>query len=169
MELVVVVDSAYGIGLNGGLLCHISGDLKHFKEITTGHVVVMGRKTLESFPNKKPLPNREHIILSRNTDFSIDNPMVKVCYDINNLPDIVKNITDKKVFVIGGGTVYDQLLPYCTKAHVTKIKKEFTADTFFPNLDKMDNWEITETSDSIIENDIEYNFVTYINKNVAEL
>ncbi len=169
MELVVVVDEQYGIGLNGNLLCHIPSDLKRFKSLTTGHVVIMGRKTLESFPGKKPLPNREHIILSRNDDFTIDNTMVSICHSLQDLTSVAKRITDKKLFIIGGGTVYEQLLPYCSKAHVTKIKECFKADTFFPNLDEMPNWQVLESSDNITENDIEYNFVTYINTDAKEL
>ncbi len=169
MELVVVVDAQYGIGLNGNLLCHIPSDLKRFKALTTGHVVIMGRKTLESFPGKKPLPNREHIILSRNDDFTIDNPMVSICHNIQELASAVENISDKKLFIIGGGTIYEQLLPYCSKAHVTKIKQSFEADTFFPNLDELPNWQVLESSEDITENDIEYNFVTYINNDVKKL
>ncbi len=169
MELVVAVDSNFAIGINGDLLCYIPSDLKHFKNLTSGQVVVMGRKTLESFPNKKPLPNREHIILTRNKDLSFDSEMVTLCYDISNLKSLIEKFKSKKVFVIGGGEIYKQLLPYCQKAHITKIKKEFKADTFFPNLDKMENWQVIDTSDTISENDVEYNFVTYTNNDVLEL
>ena len=164
MKLIVVVDENYAIGKDNKLLCHISSDLKRFKKITTGGVVVLGRKTLESFPNSKPLPNREHIVLSKNENYTIDNDMVTMCNDINNLQKILDEKENKNVFVIGGAEIYKQLLPYCTMAYVTKIHQKFDADAFFPNLDKLSNWEISYESDIQIENGISFSYVDYINK-----
>lgn len=160
MNLIVAVDGNWAIGNNGDLLCKNPIDMKFFKETTTGKVVIMGRKTLESFPKQKPLPNRTNIVLSRNN--KIDG-----CIVVNSIDELfikVKNYDDDDLFVIGGGQIYKELLPYCKKAYVTKMKNIFEADTYFPNLDELDNWEIVDKSEDLKYENIEFNFFVYKNK-----
>ena len=108
MDIIVAVDADWGIGKDGDLLQRISADMKYFREKTTGNVLVMGRKTLESFPNKKPLPNRVNIVLTKNKDYQAEG--VVLCHDLAELPAVLENYAEKQVFVAGGGTVYAQLL-----------------------------------------------------------
>ena len=109
MDIIVAVDADWGIGKDGDLLQRISADMKYFREKTTENVLVMGRKTLESFPNKKPLPNRVNIVLTKNKDYQAEG--VVLCHDLAELPAVLENYAGKQVFVAGGGTVYAQLLP----------------------------------------------------------
>lgn len=139
MDIIVAVDADWGIGKDGDLLQRISADMKYFREKTTGNVLVMGRKTLESFPNKKPLPNRVNIVLTKNKDYQAED--VVLCHDLAELPSVLENYAGKQVFVAGGGTVYAQLLPQCERAYVTKIYQTYPADTAFPNLDENPDWE----------------------------
>ncbi len=129
MELIVAVDLNNAIGKDGDLLVHLKPDLKRLREMTTGNIIVMGSKTYMSFP-KRPLPNRENLVLTRHPELY---PEVKCFTDINQLLEYEKT-ADKTIFVLGGGDVYNQLLPYCTKAHITRIISEFEADTYFPDL-----------------------------------
>ncbi|MDD3393543.1 MAG: dihydrofolate reductase [Anaerotignum sp.] len=161
MNLIVAVDEKWGIGRDGDLLCRISTDMKRFRSITSGNVLVMGRKTLESFPNKKPLPNRENVVLTNNLEYEAEG--VILCHSIEELPRILEGFGEKEVFVAGGGTVYQQLLPFCEKAYITKIKETFPADTHFPNLDMLPEWEIVE-EDEREENGIKFSFVLYQKK-----
>ena len=160
MNLIVAVDGNWAIGNNGDLLCKNPIDMKFFKETTTGKVVIMGRKTLESFPKQKPLPNRTNIVLSRNN--KIDG-----CIVVNSIDELlikIKNYDDDDLFVIGGGQIYKELLPYCKKAYVTKMKNIFEADTYFPNLDELDDWEMVDKSEDFKYENIELNFFIYENK-----
>ena len=145
MNLIVAVDKNWGIGKNNKLLVSIPSDMKFFRSETNGKVVVMGRKTLESFPNGMPLKNRTNIVLTRDQNYHVKDTIV--VHDIPELLEELKKYPDDQIYVIGGGKVYEELLPYCNVAHVTKIDFAFEADTFFPNLDQMEEWEITATSD----------------------
>ena len=142
MDIIVAVDEKWGIGKDGNLLQRISTDMKRFRAMTTGNVLVMGRKTLESFPNQKPLPNRVNIVLTANRAYEAEG--VVLCHDLAELPQILKEYEGKQVFVAGGGSVYAQLLPQCEKAYVTKIYHTYPADTTFPNLEESPEWELTE-------------------------
>ncbi len=159
MDIIVAVDEKWGIGKDGDLLQRISRDMKFFREKTTGNVLVMGRKTLESFPNKKPLPNRINIVLTTNKTYEAEG--VVLCHDIAALPDVLKDYSDKEIFVAGGGTVYEQLLPLCEKAFVTKIYHTYPADTHFPNLDENPDWTLTEKGEMQEENGVRFSFDTY--------
>lgn len=159
MNLIVAVDKNWGIGKNNDLLISIPEDMKFFKEKTINHSIIMGRKTLESFPNGNPLQNRENIVLTKN---EIINKDVIVFHTVEDILSYVKN--KKDVFVIGGGSIYKQFLPYCNKAYITKINKNFEADIFFPNLDKFFDWEITYQSEQKKYNDICYKFFIYEKK-----
>ena len=159
MNLIVAVDKNWGIGKNNKLLVSIPSDMKFFRSETNGKVVVMGRKTLESFPNGMPLKNRTNIVLTRDQNYQVKDTIV--VHDIPELLEELKKYPDDQIYVIGGGKVYEELLPYCNVAHVTKIDFAFEADTYFPDLDKMEEWQITATSDEQTYFNLEYSFVKY--------
>ena len=159
MNLIVAADENWGIGKDGGLLTHLPGDMKYFRETTRGHVVVMGRKTLESFPDGKPLKNRTNLVLTRNEEYHPQG--VAVCRSIEEALKLLEQYSKEDIFVIGGGTIYRQLLPYCKKAYVTHIYKAFQADTDFENLDQSPQWKLTSVSDRQEHNGIGYEFRIY--------
>lgn len=155
MDLIVAVDENWGIGKNNDLLISIPEDMKFFRNTTKNSIIIMGRKTLESFPNGKPLKNRENLVLTK----GIINEDVKTFHNIEDVLTYVKN--KENVFIIGGGSVYKQFLPYCEKAYITKLKHNFNADTFFPNLDELIDWEMIESSDIKEWENIQYQFTIY--------
>lgn len=155
MNLIVAVDEKWGIGKNNDLLISIPEDMKFFRTLTKNSIIIMGRKTLESFPNGKPLKNRENVVLTK-SNIKED---VTIFDSIEDVLNYVKN--KENVFVVGGGSIYKQLLPYCEKAYVTKIKKDFNADVFFPNLDEKDDWEMIDSSDIKEWENIQYQFTIY--------
>lgn len=155
MKLIVAVDKNWGIGKNNDLLCHLPDDMKNFRKITMGHKIVMGRKTLESFPEGKPLKNRTNIVLSSN---EIKEDVI-TCHSIEE----VLQICDNDTFVIGGGSIYKQFLPYCKEAYITRIHKDFNADTFFPKIDDT-KWILTEKSQIMTQNNIDFHFETWVRK-----
>lgn len=159
MNLIVAVDKNWAIGKGNQLLVSIPQDMKFFRETTMGKVVVMGRKTLETFPGGQPLKKRTNIVLTRDKDYDVKDAIV--VHTIEELLEELKNYESEEIFVIGGETVYRQLLPYCNLAHVTKINHAYEADTYFPNLDEMDDWEVTGVSDEQTYFDLEYEFVRY--------
>ncbi len=161
MDLIVAVDNNWAIGNKGNLLVTIPEDHKFFRQITMGGVVVLGRKTLAGFPNGLPLKGRDNIILSRNRDFKVKDGIV--VHSEQELLNELAKYKDRNIFVIGGGTIYEMLLPYCRYAHVTKIDYNYEADTYFPNLDKLDNWEIVGDSDEHTYFDLEFYFYKYKN------
>lgn len=162
MNLIVAVDKNWGIGVNNKLLVSIPADMKFFRTETSGKVVVMGRKTLESFPNGRPLANRTNIVLTRDKNYNAQGAVV-----VNDVPELLeelKKYPEEQIYVIGGGKVYKELLPYCDVAHVTKIDYEYEADTYFPNLDEQPEWQITESSGEQTYFDLEYEFLKYEKK-----
>lgn len=159
MNVIVAADSNWGIGKDNKLLVSIPADMKFFRTTTTGKVVIMGRKTLESFPNGLPLKNRVNIVLTRDTNYKVKG--ASVVHSVEEALEEVKKYDTEDVYVIGGDSIYKQLLPYCQKAHVTKIDFAYEADTFFPNLDEMGEWKITQKSEEQTYFDLEYEFVTY--------
>lgn len=167
MDLIVAVDNNWAIGNKGNLLVSIPEDQKFFRQITMGNVVVMGRKTLAGFPNGLPLAGRDNIILSSNKDFKVKGGII--VHSEEELLQKIKEYDDKEIFVIGGGTVYEMLLPYCKYAHVTKIDYNYEADTYFPNLDKMDNWKLIADSDEHTYFSLEFYFNKYENENVKPI
>lgn len=159
MNAIVAVDKNWGIGKDNNLLFHISEDMKFFKERTTNNVVIMGRKTLESFPNRKPLKNRTNIILTTDVTYQVNNAIV--VHSIQELMQELLKYTSDNIFVIGGGSIYTQLLQYCDTVYVTKVNSSKEADTFFPNLDTMDNWVLSYTSEEKSTETLKFNFCTY--------
>ena len=141
------------------MLVSIPNDQKMFRLTTTGKVVVLGRKTLETFPQGLPLPNRTNIILSRNKDYKVKDAIV--VHSIEELMEELKKYDSGDVYVIGGESVYRQMLPYCDTAHLTKIDRTYEADSYFPNLDEDAAWEVTAESEEQTYFDIAYEFVEY--------
>ena len=162
MNMIVAVDQNWGIGLKNKLLVQIPEDQRFFRETTTGKVVVMGRKTLESFPNKMPLPKRINIVLSKDESYQVKGAIV--VHSKEELLKELKNYAKEDIFIIGGESVYKLMLPYCNVVHVTKIDYAYEADSFFPNLDALKEWKITASSDEQTYFDLEYTFYQYEKK-----
>lgn len=162
MNLIAAVDENWAIGKNNQLLVRIPADQKFFREMTTGMVVVMGRKTLESFPNGQPLKNRTNIVLTHNKDYAVKDAVV--VHSMDELHEELKKYDSNDVFVIGGEKIYEQLLDECDVAHITKIDFAYDADAYFPNLDQNPDWEITGDSEEQTYFDLEYYFYRYEKK-----
>ena len=158
MNLIVAVDKNWAIGLGGDQLCYIPADLKRFKALTTGHPVLLGRKTLATFPGGRPLKNRRNLVLSTDPGFRPEG--AEVFPTLEEALDAAPEDT----FVIGGESVYRQALNHCDRAYVTKIDKAFPADRWFPDLDKDIAWEVTETEGPFEHEGLEYSYVTYQRK-----
>lgn len=159
MSIIVAVDNNWGIGYKNDLLVRIPNDQKFFREKTTGNVVIMGRKTLESFPEGKPLKNRTNIVITSDKSYKVDGAIV--VHSIEEALRKIKNIPIENVFVIGGSSIYRQMISLCDTIYVTKISRTFEADTYFPNLDEMDEWKITSESEEMIYNGMIYKFSKY--------
>lgn len=163
MNLIVAVDKNWAIGYQNKLLISIPEDMRFFRQETTGKAVIMGRKTLETFPGGMPLKNRTNIVITHRQDFKINDAIV--VHSIDEVFDAVKDFKTEDVYVIGGATIYEQFLKYCDVAHVTKIDYAYQADTYFPNLDKDPEWILEAESDEHTYYDIEYTFCKYVRKN----
>ena len=159
MNLIAAVDRNWAIGNKGQLLVRIPNDHKMFRQETLDKVVVYGRKTLETFPMAQPLDRRVNIVLSRNPALTVRG--ATVVHSIEELLKVCDQYPSEDVYIIGGESVYRQLLPYCDTAHITKIDYAYQADAFFPDLDKDPDWEITAESDEQTYFDIPYEFVKY--------
>jgi dihydrofolate reductase len=157
MNLIVAVDANWAIGKDGDLLACIPADMKQFKEKTIGNFVVMGRKTLESFPKRKPLCDRTNVVLTHNKSYQAEG--VWIFHSIEELIERLEG--EKNVFVIGGGEIYKQLLPYCTTAYVTYINHSFEADTFFVNLEENKEWILEEESECKEDAGYQFTFRIY--------
>lgn len=155
MQAIVAVSRSWGIGKDGQLLFHISADLQRFKTLTTGHTVVMGRKTLQSLPGGRGLPNRRSLVLTRQESFTPERAET-----VHSLAELLALAGDE-AFVIGGQEVYEQLLPYCTRAYVTKVFADVPADAFFPNLDEDPHWRAVSTGEMQEENGLIFQYVEY--------
>ena len=159
MNLIAAVDENWAIGNRNELLIRIPADHKNFRQETTGKVVVLGRKTLETFPQGMPRQNRTNIILSSNPDYRVKGAIV--VHSLEELLSKLKAYQTEDIYIIGGESIYRQLLPYCDVAHITKIDHVYEADAFFPNLDEMPDWRITADSDEQVYFDITYHFLKY--------
>lgn len=162
MNIIVAVDENWAIGYRGDLLVRIPADHKMFRNETIGKVVVLGRKTMDTFPGGRPLAGRTNIVLTRNPEYQVKDAIV--VHSVEELLAELKNYDAKDVYVIGGDSVYRQLLPYCDTAHVTKIDRSYEADTYFPNLDASGEWKITAESDEQSYFDTTYHFLKYERK-----
>lgn len=161
MELIVNVTENWGIGFENRLLVAISADLRRFRQLTQGRTVILGRKTLETFPGGRPLKNRTNIILTANPDFTAEGAQI-----VHSAPELLRRLRDEpreELCVIGGASVYRLLLDYCDAARVTKTYLTCAADAFFPNLDEMENWKIVGKSEMQEENGLRYQYIDYVN------
>ena len=159
MELIVAVYDDWGIGKDGTQPIALSADRKFFREVTKGANVIVGRKTLADFPGGQPLPNRTNIVL---TQQDIQIPGVVICHSPQEAVACAKNA--ERAIVIGGGSIYRQMLPLCDTAYVTKVHTAPVSDTFFPNLDEDADWILTKILQSGVENDISYEMCLYRRK-----
>ena len=155
MNAIVAVDQFWAIGKDGDQLCYLKEDLKRFKALTTGHPVILGRKTLATFPGGRPLKGRRNLVLSRSPDLEIEG--AEVYHDLDSL--LAAAPADS--FVIGGESVYRALLPYCDRVYVTKISRSWPADVWFPNLDQDPRWRVCRVEPPLEEDHIPYQYVTY--------
>lgn len=163
MNLIVNADKNWGIGRENQLLVHIPNDMKMFRQTTTGKVVVMGRKTLESFPNSMPLPKRTNIVMTTDQDY--DGRGAIVVHSEEELFEELKKYADEDIFIIGGESIYRMMLPYCDTAYVTRLDYAYDADTYFPDLDALEEWEIVKESEEQTYFDLEYVFLKYQRRN----
>lgn len=161
MKAIVAVSSSWGIGCANTLLYSIPEDMKFFRRMTMGKVVVMGRKTLESMPGGKPLKDRVNIVLTRSDDYSPEG--VTVCRSLEELHGTLENYSTDDVMIIGGAEIYGLLINECDTAYITKIADDKAADRFFPDLDGMENWQLAESSEEYEHEGLKYRFCTYKN------
>jgi len=159
MKLIAAVDNNWAIGFKGRLLVSIRADQMNFKKLTLGKVVVLGRKTMDTFPGGRPLPQRRNIILSRNLDYKVDG--AEVVHNKEELLDLIKDVDSDDVFIIGGESLYHEFLPLCDTAIITKINYSYEADAYFPNLDEDEEWECIEEGEEQTCFDMEFRFMTY--------
>ncbi|MEG1457746.1 MAG: dihydrofolate reductase [Acetivibrio sp.] len=161
MNAIVAVDANWGIGYQNKLLVSVPADMRFFRAETTGKVIIMGRKTLESFPGGRPLKDRKNIVITTKEE-KIEG--AEVVHTIAAALEAVKGYKTKDVFVIGGQSIYEQMLPYCDIVHVTQIDFAYEADAYFPNLDEKEEWIIAEESEEQTYYDLEYTFIKYIRR-----
>lgn len=159
MNLIAAVDKNWGIGYKNKLLVSIPDDMKFFRQTTTGKVVVMGRKTLESFPNGQPLKNRVNIVLTGDKNYQVKDAVI--VHDMDELHAELAKYDSNDIYVIGGESIYRQLVDECDVAHITKIDYVYEADAYFPNLDEKSEWKIAEDSEEQTYFDLEYYFLKY--------
>ena len=158
LSIIVAKAKNNAIGKNNQLLWHLSDDLKRFKKFTTGHTIIMGRKTFESLGNV--LPNRKHIVFTQNPDFKVNDENVEVVHSMLQIQEYIEN--DEEAFVIGGAIIYNLLMPYVKKMYITEVDKEFDGDVFFPRIDEEKWKEVSrEKGPEDAENDFTYTYVTY--------
>lgn len=159
MNAIVAVDNNFAIGYKGELLVRIHEDMRRFSQLTTGKVIVLGRKTLETFPGKLPLKNRVNIIITHNRNLFAPGAVVVGSPD-EARKEIAKYSTED-VFIVGGSSIYNEFYHECDTVYATKVDYEYQADAYFPNLDKDPGWEIVDESDERTCHDIIYTWVTY--------
>ena len=153
MNAIVAISENSGIGKDNGLLFHISADLKRFKELTSGHTVIMGRKTLQSLPGGRGLPNRRNIVITRDIDFTAERA------EIVHSVDEALALAEEDAFVIGGASIYQAMLPYCNKVYLTKVYADAEADVFFPSLC---GWQVVRRSEMQEENGLRFQSIDYM-------
>ena len=158
MKIIVAADRNWGIGLRNSLLVHIPNDMKFFRNETMGKVIIMGRKTLESFPQGQPLAGRTNIVITRDKGYTVKGAVV-----VHSIEEAMEESAKygQEVYCIGGESIYRQFLPFCDEALVTKIDHSYEADSFFPNLDEMPEWEMTQESEEQTYFDLTYAFTKY--------
>lgn len=168
MRFIVACDSNWAIGRDNALLDHFKQDMVFFKRMTTGHVVIMGRKTLESFPGGKPLKDRINIVLSGQKDYAPEG--VIVAHGLVELKHILQNLAREDVYVIGGQSIYRQLLDYCQEGFVTRIDHIYdNSDAYFPPLDKQAGWQFAQVVEKGQDHGISFSMCRYENTKTKTL
>ena len=162
MNIIVAVDKNWAIGCQNKLLISIPEDMRFFRDETMNKVVVMGKNTLESFQGGRPLKDRINIVIALEQDYKVKGAIV--VHSIEEALETIKNYKTEDVYVIGGASIYSQMLDYCDVAHITKIDYAYQADTYFPNLDEREDWVIKQESDERTYYDLEYSFFKYTKK-----
>lgn len=161
MNIIVNVDKNWAIGFQNKLLVSIPADMRFFREMTTNKVIILGRKTLDTFPGGKPLKNRVNIVI---TSKNCEIEGAAVVHSIEEAVEAAKQYNSEDVFVVGGASIYEQMLPYCDTAYVTRTEFAYQADTWFPNLEASGEWEMTGESEEQTYYDLEYYFCKYVRK-----
>lgn len=161
LSIVVAKAKNNIIGKDNKLVWNLPEDLKHFKELTTGHTIIMGRKTFESLG--RVLPNRKHVVFSQNPDFKVNDENVEVIHSLLQIQELIEG--EEEAFVIGGAMIYNFLMPYVKKMYVTQINQDFEGDSFFPKV-KEEEWQEVERTQGIEDenNNLDYEFITYVRK-----
>ena len=162
MNLIVAVTEDWGIGCKGRLLCSLKEDMQYFRRTTKGKTVLMGQKTLESFPGGRPLKDRVNLVLSDDPDYLV--PGAQVFHTPEEILRAAAEYPKDDVFVIGGASVYDLFLPWCRYAYITKMEIRPEADRYFPDLDKMENWYLESEGERLESNGVGYRFTRYENR-----
>ena len=164
MNAIAAVSLDWGIGKDNDLLFHIGEDMKRFRALTTGGTVIMGRKTLDSMPGGKPLPRRRNIVLTRQADFAREG--VEVARSQEEVLRLTAGEDPEKVWVIGGGEIYRQLLPYCRLCWLTRVYARPESEVFFPDLDAQSQWQVLRSEAIVSDGVLDYQFIEYINRQV---
>ena len=161
MNLIACADENWGIGFENRLLVHIPEDMRFFRDMTLGSVVVMGRKTLESLPGGRPLEGRRNLVLTRNPSYQAVG--VQTAPGIQALMQELSFCESKNIYVIGGASIYRQMLDFCDTAYITKVARSYQADAFLPNLDVQGGWRLAASSGAQFSPDagVEYRFLRY--------
>ena len=161
LSIIVAKASNNIIGKNNSLIWHLPEDLKRFKELTTGHTIIMGRRTFESLG--RVLPNRKHVILCNDMKMDIEDENIEILEDISMLDKYINS--EEEHFIIGGATIYRLLMPYANKMYITEIDKDFEGDVSFPEINQ-EEWNIVEVQKGLKDekNPFDYNYVTYVRK-----
>ncbi len=162
MNVIVCVDRHWGIGMQNELLVQIPADHRFFREKTMGGVVLGGRRTMEGLPGKKALAGRENIVLSRQEGYQYEG--ARVVHSVDEALRILSDYKDREVYIIGGGEIYQEFLPFCSYAYVTKVDASFQADVFFPDLDENAEWECIRSSEAGEYTGLQYRFWEYRRK-----
>lgn len=166
MNCIANVTANWGIGREGRLAVSLRADLRRFQALTTGHTVVLGRKTLATFPGGRPLRNRENIILTRDPGFTVEG--AAVVHSVDEVLALARGREDGDFWIIGGESVYEQLVPYCRAARLTRTFLDLPADAYFPNLDALPNWRQAEQSPVMEDGGVQFRFVDYVNESPLE-
>jgi dihydrofolate reductase len=167
VKAILSADMNWGIGYKGKLLQRVPEDMRFFAEMTKGRIVVMGRETLESLPGQQPLKDRVNIVLTRSGNLNSNE--IIICRSLEELFERLKDFSIDDVYVIGGESVYTQLLPYCSEAYVTRFEKEFEADRHFPDLDHMDDWMLVSESAESSYKGMSFKYLRYVNNNALPI
>ena len=166
MILIAAADKNWGIGRNGQLLVKIPEDQKFFREETLGKAIIVGRRTLETFPNGLALDGRDNIIFSRDRNLRVKD--AAVVHSVQEARDLVSDLPDADVYVAGGESVYREFLPYCTQADITRIDYRYDADAFLPDLDADPAWVKVQESEEKTYFDVTYRYVRYVRRAAAQ-